>query len=66
MQSAGERADKLSQFATYFSDPAQVNAQAARYRAVTADAVNAFARESLGPDNRVSLVYVPRAAEAAA
>ncbi len=66
MQSAGERADKLSQFATYFGDPAQVNAQADRYREVTADAVNAFARESLGPDNRVSLVYVPRAAEAAA
>jgi zinc protease len=66
MQSAGERADKLSQFATYFSDPAQVNAQADRYRAVTADAVNAFARESLGPDNRVSLLYVPRAIESAA
>jgi zinc protease len=66
MQSAGERADKLSQFATYFSDPAQVNTQADRYRGVTAEQVNAFARESLGPDNRVSLVYVPRAAEAAA
>jgi zinc protease len=66
MQSAGERADKLSQFATYFGDPAQVNAQADHYRAVTADAVNAFARESLGADNRVSLLYVPRASEAAA
>jgi zinc protease len=66
MQSAAERADKLSQFATYFGDPAQVNVQADRYRAVTADAVNAFARESLGADNRVSLLYVPRAAEAAA
>ena len=66
MQSAGERADKLSQFATYFSDPALVNVQADRYRAVTAGAVNAFAREALGTDNRVSLVYVPRAGEAAA
>jgi predicted Zn-dependent peptidase len=66
MQSAGERGDKLSQFATYFGDPSQVNSQTDRYRAVTADAVNAFARESLGPDNRVSLLYVPRAAEAAA
>ncbi|HEV8410449.1 MAG TPA: pitrilysin family protein [Gemmatimonadaceae bacterium] len=66
MQSAGERGDKLSQFATYFGDPAQVNTQTDRYRAVTADAVNAFARESLGPDNRVSLLYVPRTAEAAA
>lgn len=66
MQSASERADRLSQFATYFGDPAIVNAQTDRYRAVTADAVNAFARESLGADNRVSLVYVPRANEAAA
>ena len=66
MQSAGERADKLSQFATYFSDPALANVQADRYRAVTAGAVNAFAREALGTDNRVSLVYVPRAREAAA
>jgi zinc protease len=66
LQSAADRADKLSQFATYFGDPALVNVQADRYRAVTADAVNAFAREALGPDNRVSLIYVPRAAEAAA
>jgi zinc protease len=66
LQSAADRADKLSQFATYFGDPSLVNAQAGRYRAVTADAVNAFAREALGPDNRVSLLYVPRATEAAA
>lgn len=66
MQSAGERADKLSQFATYFGDPALVNAQAGLYRAVSTAGVNAFARESLGPDNRVSLVYVPRAGEVAA
>ncbi len=66
MQSASERADRLSQFATYFGDPAIVNSQTDRYRAVTADAVNTFAREALGADNRVSLVYVPRANEAAA
>jgi predicted Zn-dependent peptidase len=66
MQAAGERADKLSQFATYFGDPSLVNAQADRYRAVTVDEVNAFARDSLGQDNRVSLLYVPRTAEAAA
>ncbi len=66
MQSAADRADKLSQFATYFGDPALVNVQADRYRAVTAESVNAFARESLGEDNRLSLIYVPRAGEAAA
>jgi predicted Zn-dependent peptidase len=60
VQSAGERADRLSVFATYFGDPALVNAQVERYRAVTVDAVNAFIREYLGPDNRASLMYVPR------
>ncbi|HEX6964768.1 MAG TPA: pitrilysin family protein [Gemmatimonadaceae bacterium] len=60
MQSVGERADKLSMFATYFGDPALVNAQPARYRAVTAEQVNAVARERLGPDNRATLLYVPQ------
>jgi predicted Zn-dependent peptidase len=60
MQKASERADNLSKFATYFGDPSLVNVQTDRYRAVTVDAVNAFARERLGPDNRASLLYVPR------
>ena len=63
LQSAGDRADKLSLFATYFGDPSLVNEQSARHRAVTAARVNAFARERLGTDNRASLLYVPRAAE---
>jgi predicted Zn-dependent peptidase len=61
MQSAGERADQLSRFATYLGDPSLVNEQVDRYRAVTADDVNAFARASLGPDNRAYLMYVPKA-----
>jgi zinc protease len=60
LQSAGDRADKLSMFATYFGDPALVNAQAARYEAVTADQVTHFARTRLGRDHRASLIYVPR------
>lgn len=59
MQSAGERADKLSMFATYFGDPRILNEQIDRYRDVRASAVSAFARERLGTDNRASLVYVP-------
>ena len=47
-------------FATYFGDPALVNVQADRYRAVTPERVNAFARARLTTDNRASLVYVPR------
>jgi zinc protease len=59
MQSAGERADKLSMFATYFGDPSLVNEQVDRYRAVTAEQVTDFARARLGEDNRASLLYVP-------
>jgi zinc protease len=60
LQSAGDRADRLSMFATYFNNPELVNLQAERYRAVTAEQVNAFARTRLVPENRASLVYVPR------
>jgi zinc protease len=63
LQSAGERADRLSMFATYFGDPALVNQQADRYRSVTVEQVNAFARARLVPDNRASLIYVPREAD---
>ncbi|HWZ61285.1 MAG TPA: pitrilysin family protein [Gemmatimonadaceae bacterium] len=66
LQSADTRADKLSMFATYFGNPALVNDQVDRYRAVTANAVSAFARERLGPDNRAQLLYVPQETQAAA
>ena len=60
MQSAGDRAEQLSRFATYFGDPRLLNDQVARYRGVTKERVDAIAQERLGPDNRASLVYVPR------
>jgi len=60
LQEAAERADKLSQFATYFGEPGLINEQVPRYRAVTAAQVTAFAHEWFGEDNRASLVYVPR------
>jgi predicted Zn-dependent peptidase len=60
LQSAGSRADRLSLYATYFDDPHRINAELGHYRAVTAAEVSAFAAERLGPDNRVSLLYVPR------
>lgn len=62
LQSAGQRADKLSQFATYYGDPRRVNDELARYRAVDAAELTAAAREWLGEDNRVSLSYVPKPA----
>jgi len=60
LQLASERADKMSMFATLLGDPELVNEQAARYGSVTAAQVNEFAREMLGPDNRATLIYVPR------
>src|SRR5258705_3484377 len=64
LQSASERADKLSMFATYFGDPELVNQQGDRYRTVTAERVNLFVRERLGRENRASLLYVPRDGDA--
>ena len=60
LQSAGERADRLSMFATYFRNPDAINDQAAAYHGVTAERVNALISERFGPDNRASLIYVPR------
>ena len=60
MQSAGDRAEQLSRFATYFGEPRLLNDQVARYRDVTRENVHAMALDRLGPDNRASLVYVPR------
>ena len=59
MQSAAERADQLSRFATYFGDAALINEQVARYAATTTAAISALARERLGPDNRALLLFVP-------
>ncbi len=61
LQSAGERADRLSMFATYFNQPDLINEQADRYRQVTAALVNELISERLGENNRASLLYVPKA-----
>ncbi len=59
LQSAAERADQLSRFATYFGDAQLANEQVSRYQAVSAADVTRLARERLGADNRVMLLYVP-------
>lgn len=64
LQSAGDRADRLSMFTTYFDEPELVNVQPELYRAVTTEDVTRFVRARLGRDNRASLLYVPRAAVA--
>jgi zinc protease len=60
MQSAGDRAERLSLFATYFKNPELVNEQVQHYEAVTVDDVNAFVRARLGEQNRASLLFIPR------
>ncbi len=62
MQQASERADRMSLFATYLGDPNKLNDEVARYRDVTARAVNDFIRARLRENNRASLVYIPREA----
>jgi len=60
LQAAGERADRLSMFATYFKQPQLINEQADRYRQVTAEQVNDLISERFSEDNRASLLYVPK------
>jgi predicted Zn-dependent peptidase len=60
MQEAGDRADRLSMFATYLGRPEAINEEVDRYQAVTTAAVNEFVRERLDENNRASLLYVPR------
>jgi predicted Zn-dependent peptidase len=60
LQSAGERADRLSMFATYFREPQLINEQSEKYRSVTKRQINDFIRERCGRDNRATLIYVPR------
>jgi predicted Zn-dependent peptidase len=62
MQTAGDRADAISKFATLGGDPTLVNQQLDRYRAVTVNDLQEFVRTRLGPENRASLVFVPRQA----
>ncbi|MEO5589237.1 MAG: pitrilysin family protein [Gemmatimonadaceae bacterium] len=63
LQTASDRADKLSMFATLLGDASLVNDQARLYGEVTADRVSEFASDFMGPDNRAKLLYVPRATE---
>ncbi len=64
MQSASERADRLSMFATFFGDPKLINQQSDKYRSVTLTQVDNFARAKLGVNNRASLLFVPKAEKA--
>ena len=64
LQGAGARADLISKFVLYFGDSSLVNAQAELYRATDVNAVMRFAESQLGPDNRISLRFVPSGGDA--
>jgi predicted Zn-dependent peptidase len=60
LQRVDERADQLSMYATLFDDPGRINTELDRFRAVTPAAVQDFAAEYLGAENRATLLYLPR------
>ena len=64
LQSVDERADQLSMYTTLFDDPARINTELSRIRAVTTKSVRAFAAHYLVPQNRAVLRYIPRPRDA--
>ncbi len=60
LERVGERADLLSMFTLYFDDPARLNHEVDRLRAVRVEEVRRFASERLGPANRAIVTYRPR------
>jgi predicted Zn-dependent peptidase len=63
LERIGERADRLSMYATLFDEPERINEEVSRYAAVDGGRISAALRESIRADNRVTLTYLP--AEAA-
>jgi predicted Zn-dependent peptidase len=64
LERISERADRLSMYACLFDQPERINEEVSRYAAVDAERIRAALGESVRPDNRVTLTYLP--AEAAA
>ena len=63
LERISERADRLSMYACLFDEPERINSEIDRWEAVDARRVAETLGESLRPDNRVTLTFVP--AEAA-
>jgi predicted Zn-dependent peptidase len=59
LQQVGQRADLLSMFDQVFDDPARLNEEVDRVRAITRPQIQDFASRYLGADNRAILTYVP-------
>jgi len=63
LERISERADRLSMYTCLFDEPERINSEISRWEAVDAGRVAEALRDSLRPDNRVALTFVP--AEAA-
>ncbi len=64
LERIAERADRLSMYTCLFDEPERINAEVGRYLAVDADRVRTAMTESLRPDNRLVLTYLPAEAPA--
>lgn len=60
LQRVDHRADAFSMMTTIFDDPARVNTEVERYRAVTTADVREFANAYFTSENRAVLTYVPK------
>ncbi len=60
LQRVDHRAEVLSMMTTLFDDPARINTEIDRYRAVTTGDVRELAGAFLGANNRAVLTYVPK------
>ncbi len=56
----GGKADLLNLYQTFLGDPGYLPRDLARYRAVTPEAVKAFANKYLADDRRIELDIIPR------
>jgi len=63
LERISERADRLSMYTCLFDEPERINTESSRWEAVDAARIIEALRETIRPDNRVTLTYVP--AEAA-
>jgi predicted Zn-dependent peptidase len=62
LERIAERADRLSMYTCLFDDPERINTEVSRYLAVGPDRIRRAMAETLRPDNRLSLTYLPQAA----
>ena len=63
LERISERADRISMYTCLFDEPERITTEVSRYLAVGSDAIRAAMAETLRPDNRLSLTYLPGSQE---